>query len=304
MSEVPFCSDLSRQRDEPLYGTAPADRVWFLLEYEGEWRARAAEDNDLPQSVQAHLQKALSAVKGSRLLFVRRERRPAGAPIHFFVAVTDEATPMLYRFGLDTYQDLLALDLPGIAAGGTAAGHRIDDPLYAVCTNGKRDACCARYGVALYQALRERAPEQVWHSTHIGGHRFAPTLLILPHGINYGRLAPEQARELLARHAEQRLLLRHLRGRTGYPAVGQAADFFLRAKTEDDRLDRFHLQEVRRLDEDEYLVRFDDREAAVVHEIHLRHWKTEEPVPVSCEGSRKAAPRFRFLRHEVLSGTE
>ena len=181
-------------------------------------------------------------------------------------------------------------------------------PLFTVCTNGKRDRCCALLGPPLYQALREAvALEQgapgaaVWQSTHVGGHRFAATVLVFPDGINYGRLAPDQAAELLAAQAEKRLLLRHLRGRVGLDPVAQAADFFLRTKTEADRLDRFQWRDSTPLDRDEFRVRFDDTMVDVTHAVFLRYWLSAEPQPVSCDGSLKPVPRFRFLRHQMTT---
>ena len=35
--------------------------------------------------------------------------------------------------------------------------------------------------------LAERDPDAVWECSHIGGDRFAATMLLFPHGINYGR---------------------------------------------------------------------------------------------------------------------
>ena len=44
-----------------------------------------------------------------------------------------------------------------------AAASRLDHPLLLVCTHGKHDPCCARYGRPLYQALAEQADEDwVW----------------------------------------------------------------------------------------------------------------------------------------------
>ncbi len=62
------------------------------------------------------------------------------------------------------------------------------DPILLVCTNGKRDACCALRGRALMTALAADHAERTWECTHLGGHRFAGNLVCLPHGIVYGRV--------------------------------------------------------------------------------------------------------------------
>ena len=67
------------------------------------------------------------------------------------------------------------------------------EPALLVCTNARRDVCCAVRGrpVAL-QAAAER-PGQVWECSHTGGHRFAPTAVLLPHGQTWARLSTAQA---------------------------------------------------------------------------------------------------------------
>jgi hypothetical protein len=67
-----------------------------------------------------------------------------------------------------------------------------------VCTHGRRDACCGGRGTDLVRSLAESAltgartrlspsggdraaPEvRLWRTSHTGGHRFAPTALVLP----------------------------------------------------------------------------------------------------------------------------
>lgn len=52
-----------------------------------------------------------------------------------------------------------------------------------VCTHGRRDACCGTLGTRLAVALPGLgAGVQVWRTSHTGGHRFAPTALLLPEG--------------------------------------------------------------------------------------------------------------------------
>ena len=56
-----------------------------------------------------------------------------------------------------------------------------------ICTHGGRDRCCGSLGTALAQEL-SAAPHplgqgvRVWRTSHTGGHRFAPTAVVLPQG--------------------------------------------------------------------------------------------------------------------------
>jgi hypothetical protein len=55
-----------------------------------------------------------------------------------------------------------------------------------VCTHGRRDACCGGRGMELVSEilreplLRPPAGVRLWRTSHTGGHRFAPTSIVLP----------------------------------------------------------------------------------------------------------------------------
>jgi hypothetical protein len=65
---------------------------------------------------------------------------------------------------------------------------------YFVCTHGSHDKCCAHYGYPFYRQARKIVADlnldtvRVWQVSHIGGHRFAPTLIGFPDGRYYGAL--------------------------------------------------------------------------------------------------------------------
>ncbi len=101
------------------------------------------------------------------------------------------------------------------------------DPVLFVCTNGKRDACCALLGRPVAETLKlEGMP--VWECSHIGGHRFAATALLLPFGTVHGRLHAATARDLLESARDGRLHLPSLRGFSELPEDAQAADIAVR----------------------------------------------------------------------------
>ena len=68
--------------------------------------------------------------------------------------------------------------------GPGGAGPDVVDIL--VCTHGRRDACCGSRGIELLADVA-RAPAisaavRTWRTSHTGGHRFAPTVIVLPTG--------------------------------------------------------------------------------------------------------------------------
>jgi hypothetical protein len=294
-----YCALEARRRNEPLYGTASEVSTWLLLEYPGPWRAKAVTDNDLPPAVQAALTDALRQVAGARLLFIRQEQQHHH-PTSLFVARTAGAAPAVFRHTLPTYEALLDMDLVTMLTQ-PAAEKRHDKPLWTVCTNGKRDRCCAIHGVALYRALAALRPAQAWQSSHVGGHRFAPTVLSFPQGVCYGQIDPQNVAALVNATEQDAIYLHGYRGRTAYPAVGQAAEFFLRVQMEDARRSRFQLRGVTLDDDGTARVRFTDAERNVRHEVRVLAGESPEPILVSCGKPGKPASRFRFLGHSVAA---
>jgi hypothetical protein len=124
----------------------------------------------------------------------------------------------------------------GLVAGGAKVllVRRIGDAptsperRYFVCTNGARDPCCAIRGPAVAQALERARPGQVYECSHLGGHRFAANVLVLPDGLCFGRLDARSAPALADMLDAGMLPLDHLRGRTAFEPEQQAAEILLR----------------------------------------------------------------------------
>ena len=213
------CAALSAAADEPLAGTAGRTDTFLLLEVRGAWERDALDG--LAERPAAAVRAWLDATPRSKVLFIRRPDRRRGELAAFVVRVAG-AVPTVRRFRLADYDDLLRADLD--EGGDLVAG-----PLALVCGHGRRDACCARLGRPLYEALRDEfGPESLWLSSHQGGHRFAPNLLWLPDGLLFGRVAPDEAATLVGDLRAGRLPLERLRGRTTFPPEAQAAEIAVR----------------------------------------------------------------------------
>jgi hypothetical protein len=234
-----FCADLSRENDEPLAATASRIDNWFLLEYRGLWARDAVPGSGLSDEVKRHLRDQVRSVPHGRLLFVRRPDRRRRPELVAFTAASRPGQTTLTRTEFGTYDDLRRLDL----RAGAPAAH----PLFLVCTHGKHDPCCARYGRPLYEALRdELEPEWVWQVSHIGGDRFAGNLVCLPEGLYYGRVEREAAGALLDEHLARRVSMTHYRGRSIYTFAVQAAERAVREETGLAGIDDLALQHVER----------------------------------------------------------
>ena len=135
-----FCTDLAWEYGIPLVGTATRGDIWFLLEYTGRWGAKAFEESTLPQEVKDHINAAQHPGVEVRTLLIKQDRSQQHEGIHFFVGQTHPWEPRLYEYQFQSYSDLLSIDLSPLVTGEAGdPAHLRTEPLYMVCTNGKRD---------------------------------------------------------------------------------------------------------------------------------------------------------------------
>jgi hypothetical protein len=221
------CSTASRALAEPLVGSASTVRAFLLVETPGGWGTDAVLGSRLPDDVRAWMRRLTSAHRVRPLLIRGHGRQRTGGTRVFAAGVT-RGREVCETAVLDDVRELLDLDVSGLISGGSAGLTPHHDPTFFVCTHGKHDACCAERGRPLCKALHDVAPDDTWEVSHIGGDRFAPNVLMLPHGLYYGRLTPEEAPAFVAAHREGRLSLPHLRGRSAFGFPTQAAEIFLR----------------------------------------------------------------------------
>jgi len=202
--------------DEPLAGTAAEAGGFVLVEHPGPWGERALEE-----SGRGDLERRCKAL-GLRALLVRPAAQRRAAAGRAYVAWCGP-DPFLCAVQPDGLEDLLET----LAAGVAPAGDRLEGRLWLVCTNGKRDRCCAKDGVPVAQALAERLPDGALECTHLGGHRFAANVLLLPEGLAFGRVTVNDVDELLEGVATGRPPARLLRGRSSLVPAAQAAEIVL-----------------------------------------------------------------------------
>lgn len=83
--------------------------------------------------------------------------------------------------------------LRSLARGDAPDGDVADaPPEVLICSHGTRDRCCGGPGTRLAVEARALLPEvRVRRTSHLGGHRFAPTALVLPEGRMWAYLDTE-----------------------------------------------------------------------------------------------------------------
>ena len=207
-----FCSEQSRARTEPMFGTAPLVRTWLLLEYPGIWRPEALEDSTLAPPIKQQLANTRETEPFHRQLFIRQTHKRSDTT-RCFVVKSSESDPAITR-----------VDVPTCDGPITGVDHALNhpdaqpvtDPMFLVCTHGNHDKCCAKFGLPVYHAVRSAAREQAWQCSHIGGDRFAGNVLCFPHGIYYGHVAPGDVAGLMDAYRRGEIVLKHYRGRCCY----------------------------------------------------------------------------------------
>jgi len=298
-----YCSELSRRLAEKTYGTASTGDVWLLIEYPFAWASKAFQESILSTGVKAHLNKLIKSIPRMKLLFIKRERVKDGA-FNVFLVRCRERHPSIVHFGIRDYEQLLALDAASILAGGALPGASVfDAPLYLVCTHGKRDKCCAKFGYPLYKVLRSTCGDSaVWQSSHVGGDRFAANLICFPHGLFYAHVTEETGRTMIDEYAQRRLVLEKYRGRACYSHHVQAAEFFIRSESALTGIDELHFLNSERVAEKRWRVRFSTPDGETVHEALVSNAMSDFQSYTTCHSTEETRVSQYLLDEYRASG--
>ncbi|HZX06307.1 sucrase ferredoxin [Kribbella sp.] len=241
-----LCSTFCRVLQEPLAGTAVVAVGWVVVEQPGPWGAKAPTQSHLDPVFGRAFDDDCKKVD-VRFGLIRSPGRHADAverSHQVFVASTRPGRTWLLGGRIADPSELGALDLAAVARGDRTAVVAslpalsiVNNPIVLVCTNGKRDECCALLGRPLVSGLAERVPGRVWEANHLGGHRFAPTATYLPAGTMHGQLTLDTAVEILAAADRGETVLTGMRGRSTWTKRGQAAELAVRELTGELALD-------------------------------------------------------------------
>jgi hypothetical protein len=302
VSERFRCAASALARHEPRFATASTIRRWLLIEQPGPWGRDAVVDNRMPPAT-GHALADLGKRLPARVLLIRRRGgRRRTDRTRVYVAVTGVRVRWLESFAVDTPEDVLGLDLSGLADGRSVGGTPEAEPLLLVCTNGRHDPCCAEFGRPVAAALDATFGDQVWEVSHIGGDRFAGNVVVLPDGLYFGGLDAERAVAVARSHAQGRIDLDTYRGRSAYPFVVQAAEYFLRRERHLDGVDDVRWTARRRLADDRWRIVFHTPSDTVA--VDLTTGRDVEPRRLTCAAERTVHPPRFELRALHTVGAE
>ncbi|OAA25813.1 thioredoxin-like domain protein [Frankia sp. EI5c] len=212
------CSDWARVAAMSPAGTAGSYPGFLLVEIPLPW------PRDVGETAQAAALEPLIGPPGYRLqAVVPAQRRPAGEERRVILHARVPGEPGFagYRrfesaVGASLYETVGAL----VAAAADPAPSELESPAVdvLVCGHGRRDACCGRLGAGLAVTLEAAGPRpgvNLWRSSHLGGHRFAPVCLVLPEGTGWAFADLDLVDAVLGRSGDLDRLAGHYRGCAG-----------------------------------------------------------------------------------------
>ena len=226
-----LCSVVSKEAGEDPAGTTTYFERYLLVEVAAPWKDDVSRSRHFPEGLQElvfaawnrklldRFQAIMPDTEYSREGYTRflYFRKPPGAFASYekddFLVPDDELLPAVKAL------------LDGPEAFSRFERYRQDtagmrDIL--VCTHGSNDVCCGKFGYQLYEDLRWRYAGddlRVWRTSHLGGHRFAPTLVDLPGGHSWGHLEPWAVENLILRNGPVWDLRRFYRGWSGLESI-------------------------------------------------------------------------------------
>ena len=226
MSDLNYCSVLSRNSAEPLAGSAPFARHFVFITWPKKyWQYEALEaKGGFPQGLKKWM-KEQSEVNGKISIRLVSRAGLSQDKVEIYIY------PEKY-----CYSNVLPSQIPAVLEsyfrdGITTAFSPapIEGEQIFICTHGRHDKCCAKFGQELadkmrYHVSRQKTAVEVWDSSHLGGHRFAATMIDFPTGRAYGHLSADELPNYLASRKAAQVYGRAYRGSVFLSGLEQVAE--------------------------------------------------------------------------------
>lgn len=212
MAKHIFCRDICIERGEPLAGAGSAAKRYILLHWpRAHWRVPRTQSYAMPSM----LADAITTANA--------------AGLHVALVDGDDIALSCDNINIAQIEPQKAAQLIcELAAGNMLEGERDNRITIVCCTDAKQDPCCARYGFATWKALKAQADPQhfrILQSTHLGGCRFAASVIVLPQRARYSRLQPENIASFLEHIKNGKPYLPAYRGNPILDTLSQVAEY-------------------------------------------------------------------------------
>jgi len=194
MSKNKFCSIVSKESREPIAGSAPfAEHFVFVSWPKKFWGFEAMEaKGGFPKGLKAWMKENSKTFGKISIKLVNRSD------------TNNKMSDIFIYPGKYIYSNVNPDNIPRILDSHFQQGLRFPNSLKKfnndqifICTHGRHDKCCSKFGQKLAIKMHDYVKKQnlnleIWESSHLGGHRFAATLIDFPKGYSYGRMTPEE----------------------------------------------------------------------------------------------------------------
>ncbi|WP_346238149.1 sucrase ferredoxin [Niabella insulamsoli] len=220
-TEVFFCSAASRYFKEQLAGTAANSNAFILIEHSNPFPEKiinAHLDKDWLRSVQQFAK----TVRGKVLLIRNKKTNFKDCKISFV-----DCNASKYFTLQTSIEAITSIRLEEHVHSPETKWQT--DPFFLICTNGKKDKCCAKFGFPVFKFFESfNADVNVWECTHVGGDRFAANVVAMPFGIYYGHVAVEDVGHIMVRTLLRKIYKNKFRGLSRRSFYEQAIECHLR----------------------------------------------------------------------------
>lgn len=221
MSAHRFCRDFCLASGEPMGGSGQLAERFLLLRWpRGKWRSPKQDSIDLGTRLSGAIATAIKA--GIHVALCDRTNDSGSLP--------DLADPQAGRFIWRAQPDDLADHIDNFRLGLSLPGQEDARASILVCTDSRRDPCCAKHGFGTYKALLPLIDPHRFNlvqTTHLGGCRYAASVIVLPARQRYGRLDAQSAPHFLAALEKGEIYLPLYRGRPDLSPAEQVAEMAL-----------------------------------------------------------------------------
>ncbi|HEY2846233.1 MAG TPA: sucrase ferredoxin [Pyrinomonadaceae bacterium] len=299
MSEPPYyCAQASMTAGEMCFGTAVNADIWLLVEVPEPWGKNAVKESSMPQAVKDHLAGLTRTSKRIRTQLIKQESRTSW-PRQAFVAFTRQHGSYMVGSRIDSYEELLRLNADELLELQVNLDHHpIETPIHLVCTHGRHDKCCAKFGFATYKLMHSIAPESVWQTSHVGGDRFASNVISFPTGVYYGHVDDDAARAIIDAEARKEIYLERYRGRTCFGTHGQVAEYFVRRESDIRHVEALRREWVKPNDErTQWTGLFTSDDGGKQHVVTFEQHKSSFSARLTCHANEEKSP-FEYMLKE------
>lgn len=220
-----FCSEATSHIQEPLGGTAPSVKYWVAVSWPKTlWHSKALKSKGLPTSL-AEWQQQQNSKQGKTALRLISRPEATTEVVDIFIYPGNQHYT---KVPIEKLETVLTNHFEGVVDTNYLQTTPQRPQLF-VCTHGKHDKCCAKFGQAVFKQFRHVIEEKqldidLWEGSHIGGHRFAATAITFPSGHVYGRMTLEDVIPVLEHIEQNRVYTPKYRGQCFFSSPEQAAE--------------------------------------------------------------------------------